>query len=65
MTSTKHTSEELVVKTLASRGELTIAEIASAAGLGRSTVGATLAVLERARTAHPPPRRSRERTAAA
>jgi predicted transcriptional regulator len=35
-----------VVKTLASEGELTITEIAAATGLGRSTVGKTLAVLE-------------------
>jgi DNA-binding transcriptional ArsR family regulator len=48
MTSTKPTSEEVVVNTLASRGELTNAEIAAATGLGRSTVGKTLAVLERA-----------------
>jgi len=51
MTSTKPTCEEVVVNTLASRGELTIAEIAAATGLGRSTVGKTLAVLERAGTA--------------
>jgi DNA-binding IclR family transcriptional regulator len=48
MTNTKPTSEEVVVNTLASRGELTIAEIAAATGLGRSTVGKTLASLERA-----------------
>jgi predicted ArsR family transcriptional regulator len=47
MTSTKPTSEEMVVKTLASRGELTITEIAAAIGLGRSTVGKTLTALER------------------
>jgi DNA-binding IclR family transcriptional regulator len=48
MTSTSPTSKEAVVKTLASRGELTVAEIAAATGLGRSTIGKTLAALERA-----------------
>jgi DNA-binding IclR family transcriptional regulator len=47
MTSTKPTSEEAVVKLLASREELTGPEIAAATGLGRSTVGKTLAALER------------------
>ena len=47
MTSTKPTSEETVAKLLASREELTAAEIAAAIGLGRSTVGKTLAALER------------------
>jgi DNA-binding transcriptional ArsR family regulator len=47
MTSTKPTSEETVAKLLASREELTAAEIATAIGLGRSTVGKTLAALER------------------
>jgi len=55
MTSTKPTSKEVVVKTLASPGELTVAQIAAAAGLGRSTVGKTLAVLERAGTAYRTP----------
>jgi DNA-binding IclR family transcriptional regulator len=55
MTSTKPTSKEVVVKTLASRNELTIAEIAAATRLGRSTVGKTLAVLERAGKAHRSP----------
>jgi len=36
-----------VVTALASQGELTNAEIATATGLGRSTVGKTLAALER------------------
>jgi DNA-binding MarR family transcriptional regulator len=48
MTSTKPTSEEVVVRTLASRGEMTIAQITAATGLGRSTVAKTLAMLERA-----------------
>jgi DNA-binding transcriptional ArsR family regulator len=48
MTATKTTSEEAVVKALASQGEITSAEIATATGLGRSTVGKTLASLERA-----------------
>jgi DNA-binding transcriptional ArsR family regulator len=47
MTSTKPTTEEAVVQALGSRGELTDAEIAVATGLGRSTVGKTLAALER------------------
>lgn len=48
MTAAKATSEEAVIKALASQGELTIAEIAATTGLGRSTVGKTLASLERA-----------------
>jgi predicted transcriptional regulator len=52
MTSTKPKSEEAVAKLLASREELTAAEIATAAGLGRSTVGKALAALERAGMAH-------------
>lgn len=44
----KPNGEDAVVKTLASRGELTGAEIAAATGLGRSTVARTLAALERA-----------------
>jgi DNA-binding transcriptional ArsR family regulator len=48
MTATTPTSQEAVVKALASRGELTNAEIATATGLGRSTVGKTLAALEQA-----------------
>ena len=48
MTAAKPTSEEVVVTALASQGELTNAEIATATGLGRSTVGKTLAALERA-----------------
>jgi DNA-binding MarR family transcriptional regulator len=38
MTAAKLTSEEAVIKALASQGELTSAEIATATGLGRSTV---------------------------
>jgi Sugar-specific transcriptional regulator TrmB len=48
MIAAKPTSEEVVVTALASQGELTNAEIATATGLGRSTVGKTLAALERA-----------------
>jgi len=48
MIAAKPTSEEAVIKALASHGELTGAEIAAATGLGRSTVGKTLAALERA-----------------
>jgi len=48
MTAAKPTSEEVVVTALASQGELTNAEIATTTGLGRSTVGKTLAALERA-----------------
>jgi biotin operon repressor len=48
MTAVKQTSEEAVVKALASQRELTNAEIAAATGLGRSTVVKTLAALERA-----------------
>jgi hypothetical protein len=55
MTAAKPTSEEAVVKALATRSELTSAEIATATGLGRSTVGKTLAALERARIARRSP----------
>jgi IclR helix-turn-helix domain len=49
MTAAKPTSEEAVTGALASsRGELTSVEIGRATGLGRSTVGKTLAALERA-----------------
>ena len=48
MSAAKPTSEEAVATTLASGDELTGAEIATATGLGRSTVGKALAVLERA-----------------
>jgi hypothetical protein len=51
MTAGKTTSEEAVVRALASRGELTGAEIVAATGLGRSTVGKALAALEHARMA--------------
>src|SRR5688572_25072629 len=55
MTARKATSEEAVIKALASQGELTNAEIATATELGRSTVGKTLAALERAGVAHRSP----------
>jgi transcription initiation factor IIE alpha subunit len=48
MTEAKPTSEDVVATALASQGELTNAEIAASTGLGRSTVGKTLAALERA-----------------
>jgi DNA-binding transcriptional ArsR family regulator len=48
MTATKSSSEEAVIKALASRGELTVTEIAATTGLGRSTVAKRLAGLERA-----------------
>jgi hypothetical protein len=41
MTAAKPSSEEAVVKALASEGELTPAEIAATTGLGRSTVSST------------------------
>jgi DNA-binding transcriptional ArsR family regulator len=44
----KPSSEEAVAKALASGTEMTGAEIATATGLGRSTVGKALAALERA-----------------
>ena len=47
MTAAKLTSEEAVIKALAPQGELTSAEIATAAGLGRSTVTKALGALER------------------
>jgi DNA-binding transcriptional MocR family regulator len=47
MTAAKLTSEEAVIKALASQGELTSAEIATATGLGRSTVIKALGALER------------------
>lgn len=47
MSAAKTTSEEAVVNALASGGELTNAEITTATGLGRSTVGKALAALER------------------
>ncbi|MEA2250761.1 MAG: hypothetical protein QOD71_2458 [Thermoleophilaceae bacterium] len=47
MTAAKPTSDKAVVKALASQDELTSAEIATATGLGRSTIGKTLAGLER------------------
>jgi DNA-binding IclR family transcriptional regulator len=48
MTAGQMTSEEAVVKALASHRELTGAEIAAATELGRSTVAKALAALERA-----------------
>jgi DNA-binding transcriptional MocR family regulator len=47
MTAAKLTSEEAVIKALASQGELTSAEIATTTGLGRSTVTKALGALER------------------
>ncbi|MGH2947557.1 MAG: MarR family transcriptional regulator [Solirubrobacteraceae bacterium] len=47
MSAAKPSSEEAVAKALASGDELTGAEIATAIGLGRSTVGKALAALER------------------
>jgi DNA-binding GntR family transcriptional regulator len=47
MSAGKPTNEEAVAKALASGTEMTGAEIATAAGLGRSTVGKALAALER------------------
>jgi DNA-binding transcriptional ArsR family regulator len=55
MTSAKPTSEEAVIKLLASREDLTASDIATATGLGRSTVGKTLAALEGAGMAHRSP----------
>ena len=47
MSAAKPTSEEAVTTALASGDELTGAEVATATGLGRSTVGKALAGLER------------------
>jgi predicted transcriptional regulator len=55
MTQAKTRSEEAVAEALPSRGALTTAEIASATGMGRSTVGKALAALERAGAAHRSP----------
>jgi biotin operon repressor len=59
----KPTSEEAVAKILASETEMTGAEIATATGLGRSTVGKALAALERDGTVrrHPGGRDGRRR----
>jgi DNA-binding IclR family transcriptional regulator len=48
MTAAKPSTEEAVIKALASQGEVTVAEIAGTSGLGRSTVAKALAGLERA-----------------
>jgi DNA-binding transcriptional ArsR family regulator len=48
MSAAKSSSEEAVIKALASHGDLTVADIAAATGLGRSTVGKALARLGRA-----------------
>lgn len=48
MTAAKPPSDEAITKALAAQGELTSAELAATAGLGRSTVTKTLAALERA-----------------
>jgi DNA-binding IclR family transcriptional regulator len=47
VTSAKLTSEDAVVRALASGSELTGAQIATVTGLGRSTVGMVLVALER------------------
>jgi hypothetical protein len=52
VSAAKPTSEEAVAKALASETEMTGAEIATATGLGRSTVGKALAALERDATVH-------------
>ena len=49
MSTDKLISQEAVVKALASRADLTGAEIAKVTGLARSTVDKTLAALEHAR----------------
>ena len=48
MSAAKPTREEAVAKALASDNETTRAEIATATGLDRSTVGKALAALQRA-----------------
>lgn len=48
----KQSSTELVTNTLSARSEATVAELASATGLGRSTVGKALIKLERLGEAH-------------
>lgn len=55
MTTAKLTSEDTVVNALASASDLISAEIATATGLGRSTVGNALVSLERAGTVHRDP----------
>lgn len=52
MTAAKPSSHEAVTQALAARGELTSVELASTAGLGRSTVTKTLAALEQAGQVH-------------
>jgi DNA-binding IclR family transcriptional regulator len=47
MSAAEPTHEETVAKALAAGTEMTVAEIATATGLGRSTVGKALAALER------------------
>lgn len=46
MTAAKPSTEDAVIEVLGPKGERTAAEIAEAAGLGRSTVGKALARLE-------------------
>jgi DNA-binding MarR family transcriptional regulator len=48
MTVGKPSTEEVVIGALASRPDATVADVATATGLGRSTVGKALARLERA-----------------
>jgi hypothetical protein len=50
--SPKQSSTELVASTLSARSEATVAELASATSLGRSTVGKALIKLERSGEAH-------------
>lgn len=63
MSAAKRTSGQAVAKALASGAELTGVEIATATGLGRSTVCKTLAALERTGTVrrHPGGRDGRRR----
>lgn len=52
MSAAKPSSEQAVVAALDARPRATVAEVAAATGLGRSTVGKALARLERAGRAH-------------
>jgi hypothetical protein len=57
MSPKQSSTEQLVMSALAARSEATVAELASATGLGRSTVGTALVKLEQSRKG--PPRRGR------
>jgi len=48
MSAVRPSAQDAVMETLASRGDLTVTEIAAAVQIGRSTVGKALAALERA-----------------